>query len=93
MKSHFKKDSLGVTLSEITCSTGCRVVGPHGPGIASSLRPRVLQKFVAGRGAAHRSGLGLAFCRLAVEAHGGRIWAEGDHASGTTIAFTLPVAH
>jgi signal transduction histidine kinase len=68
-------------------------VSDTGPGIASSLRPRVFQKFVAGRGAAHGSGLGLAFCRLAVEAHGGHIWAEDDHASGTTITFTLPVAH
>jgi PAS domain S-box-containing protein len=68
-------------------------VSDTGPGIASSLRPRVFQKFVAGRGAGHGSGLGLAFCRLAVEAHGGRIWAEGDEASGTTITFTLPVAH
>ena len=68
-------------------------VSDTGPGVASSLRPRLFQKFVAGRGTGHGSGLGLAFCRLAVEAHGGRIWAEGDTAAGMTITFTLPVAH
>ncbi|HVO26537.1 MAG TPA: histidine kinase N-terminal 7TM domain-containing protein [Candidatus Margulisiibacteriota bacterium] len=68
-------------------------VGDTGPGIAPSLRPRVFQKFVAGREAGHGSGLGLAFCRLAVEAHGGRIGMEGDTTCGTTITFTLPVAH
>jgi signal transduction histidine kinase len=66
-------------------------VSDTGPGIAPSLRARLFQKFVAGRSTGHGSGLGLAFCRLAVEAHGGRIRAESHNASGTTITFTLPV--
>ena len=36
------------------------------------------------------SGLGLALCRQIVEGHGGRIWAESERGSGTTIWFTLP---
>ncbi|HVU11868.1 MAG TPA: ATP-binding protein [Phototrophicaceae bacterium] len=35
-------------------------------------------------------GLGLAFCRLAVEAHGGQIWVENQPESGAMFTFTLP---
>jgi signal transduction histidine kinase len=39
------------------------------------------------------SGLGLAFCRLAVEAHGGRIWVEpGEGGLGNRFTFTLPLS-
>ncbi len=38
------------------------------------------------------SGLGLTFCKLSVEAHGGRIWVEANGPlSGASIAFTLPI--
>jgi signal transduction histidine kinase len=37
-------------------------------------------------------GLGLAYCRLAVEAHGGRIWVEpGEEGLGSRFAFSLPI--
>ena len=35
-------------------------------------------------------GLGLAFCRLAVQAHGGQIWAESELGEGSRFYFTLP---
>ncbi|MBK8023259.1 MAG: GAF domain-containing protein [Chloroflexi bacterium] len=35
-------------------------------------------------------GLGLAFCRLAIEAHNGRIWVEDAPGGGATFAFSLP---
>jgi len=39
------------------------------------------------------SGLGLTFCRLAIEAHGGEIWVEKESPlSGACIAFALPFA-
>jgi signal transduction histidine kinase len=57
-------------------------------------RERIFERFVQLSGETLRtrgSGLGLAFCRLAVEAHGGRIWVEPDvNGQGNNFTFTLP---
>lgn len=65
-------------------------VSDEGPGIDESVRPRLFQSFATGNVVGKGSGLGLAFCRLAILAHGGRIWVESPEAAGTTIAFSLP---
>ena len=66
-------------------------VHDSGPGVAEALRPRIFEKFVVGNLPGRGSGLGLAFCRLAVEAQGGRIWLE-DPGPGAVFAFGLPLA-
>ena len=65
-----------------------------GPSIPSSEQERIFNKFTRLRGKDKRSGLGigLAFCRLAVEGHGGSIWVESEENNGNTFCFTLPVA-
>lgn len=64
-----------------------------GAGIPPHVRERVFDKFfrVRYQNAPSGFGLGLAFCRLAVEAHGGRIWVESELNVGSTFSFTLPV--
>jgi len=66
-----------------------------GPGIPLEYRGKIFDRFsqVPNRTSRRRgSGLGLAYCRLAVEAHGGKIWVESNDPVGSIFCFTLPVA-
>jgi two-component system sensor histidine kinase/response regulator len=69
-------------------------VSDSGPGIPADMRTRIFDRFQqaqAGRQQArHDVGLGLAFARLAVEAHGGSISVQSESGQGTTFTFTLP---
>jgi PAS domain S-box-containing protein len=67
-------------------------VSNNGPGLAPEVQDRLFQKFVTGGEQGSGTGLGLAFCKLAVEAHGGRIWVESEPDEITTFTFTLPLA-
>jgi PAS domain S-box-containing protein len=69
-------------------------VKDQGPGIPPSEQDHIFDKFTRVRGAGKVSGLGigLAFCRLAVLGHGGRIWVESELGMGSTFHFTFPVA-
>ncbi|MCA9979675.1 MAG: GAF domain-containing protein, partial [Anaerolineales bacterium] len=53
-------------------------VSDQGPGIPRRYREVIFEKFrrIEDKQARKGIGLGLAFCRLAVEAHGGRIWVD-----------------
>lgn len=66
----------------------------NGPGIPVLDRERIFDKFTRLRGTHKPGGLGigLAFCKIAVEGHGGKIWVESQNNVGTTFFFTLPVA-
>lgn len=71
-------------------------VADTGPGIPENQRQRIFERFAQVSGDKHARrgfGLGLAYCRLAVEAHGGRIWVEpGEDGVGSRFVFTLPLA-
>jgi two-component system, NtrC family, sensor histidine kinase KinB len=64
-------------------------VSDTGPGIPLEIQSQLFQKFVTGGQQEHGSGLGLAFCKLAVEAHGQRIWVESSAGKGATFTFSL----
>ena len=71
-------------------------VADNGPGIPPEYHEIIFRKFEQVRTPnaprVRSSGLGLAFCKLVVESHGGRIWVQsaGD-GQGSAFHFTLPV--
>lgn len=69
-------------------------VKDNGPGIPPVDQERIFDKFTRLRGKSKTGGLGigLAFCRLAVLGHGGRIWVESEMGDGATFHFTFPCA-
>lgn len=69
------------------------VVRDLGRGVPERDRERIFEPYVrAGeqRLRAASRGLGLAFCRMAVEAHGGRIWVEPNRPQGSAFVVELP---
>lgn len=72
----------------VTCS-----VEDNGPGIPDAYRTQIFDRFVrinVGGAQVRGTGLGLTFCKLAVEAHGGRIWVADAENGGSRFLFTLP---
>lgn len=65
----------------------------RGSGIPEVHRQTIFDSFVQikdQRGLRRGSGLGLTFCKLAIEAHGGQIWIEENTQGGSIFSFTLP---
>jgi PAS domain S-box-containing protein len=70
-------------------------VSDTGPGIPDGYREKIFERFtqIPGQSGRRRgSGLGLTFCRLAVEAHGGQIWVDSKDEDGSVFTLTLPAA-
>jgi signal transduction histidine kinase len=69
------------------------LISDSGPGIPPEYREQVFDRFMrtnAGGAQVRGTGLGLAFCKMAVEAHNGRIWIEEASTGGSQFVFTLP---
>jgi NtrC-family two-component system sensor histidine kinase KinB len=69
-------------------------ISDTGPGIPEEYRQKIFERFtqVPGRAGRRRgSGLGLTFCRLVMEAHGGSIRAEANPNGGSVFVLTLPL--
>jgi len=71
-------------------------VQDDGEGIPPEYHQKIFEKFtqVEDRKLGYKTdtGLGLAFCKMAVEAHGGRIWVESEPGKGSTFTFTVPLS-
>jgi len=70
-------------------------IGDRGPGIEADEVKKLFEKFYRGRMLTTERGLGLglglAICRIIIEAHGGKIWAENREGGGAAFIFSLPV--
>ncbi|HSQ32625.1 MAG TPA: ATP-binding protein [Gemmatimonadaceae bacterium] len=70
-------------------------VADNGPGIPPEYHEVIFRKFERVKNPnmprTRSSGLGLAFCKLVVEAHGGRIWVQSaGEGKGSSFHFSLP---
>ncbi|MBN2045287.1 MAG: GAF domain-containing protein [Anaerolineales bacterium] len=68
-------------------------VKDEGRGISEEDQKNVFERFMRADGTAAKTkglGLGLAFCKLAVEGHGGKIWVDSQLDNGSTFTFKLP---
>ncbi|MCL4457834.1 MAG: ATP-binding protein [Nitrospirae bacterium] len=71
-------------------------VSDEGIGIPDELKHKIFDKFFqveeANKQRKTTTGLGLTFCKLVVDAHGGSIWAEDSDKGGAKFVFTIPEA-
>jgi len=66
-----------------------------GPGIPPEYQQSIFEKFTQVKGYEGKrrgTGLGLTFCKMVVEAHGGKIWVESEMGKGSKFSFTLPLS-
>ena len=70
-------------------------VADNGPGIPPEYHELIFRKFERAKQPevprVRSSGLGLAFCKLAIEVHGGRIWVRSTEGSGSQFHIALPM--
>ena len=91
----FTPDDGRVTVSIEPSADAVRVlVRDTGPGIPPEYRERIFEKFGQVENPANKqrysTGIGLTFCKLAVEAHGGQVGVDSEEGRGSTFWFTLP---
>ena len=70
-------------------------VQDNGEGIPLDVHDQIFEMFSQGRKnelSRTSTGLGLAFCKMAVEAHSGKIWVESEINKGATFFIALPVS-
>jgi signal transduction histidine kinase len=65
----------------------------NGLGIPAAEHERIFNKFtrLKPENTPKGLGLGLAYCRLAIQAHGGHIWVESEVGTGSRFTFSIPV--
>ncbi len=72
----------------------CFRVSDQGQGVPEHMREVIFDKFVRleeeGANTRSSSGLGLTFCQVVAEAHGGRIWVEENQPQGSVFIVEIP---
>ena len=66
-------------------------VDDSGPGFLPEIRSRIFEPFVTA-GKRNGLGLGLAFTRQTIHAHGGEIWIDNNRVGGARLSLRLPRA-
>ena len=73
--------------------TALVTIQDSGPGISSSVRPHIFERFYqADESGKQGRGLGLFIAKSLVEAQGGAIWVDSGAQGGARFSFTLPLA-
>ncbi len=68
-------------------------VTDQGPGVPPAQRARIFELFARGSGGGRDStGVGLAFCRVVAEAHGGNVCVEDAPGRGASFVVTVPLS-
>ena len=87
-----KEGRIEVSVTKPDHDTLLFTVSDTGPGIPPDQHEIIFDRFVRAKETIARgTGLGLALCKLAVEAHGGQIWVESQVEQGSAFKFTLPI--
>ncbi|MEB3164307.1 MAG: hybrid sensor histidine kinase/response regulator [Prochlorothrix sp.] len=65
----------------------------EGPGVDPKLQEQIFERYEIGAAVQHvaQLGLGLAFCKLAIEAHGGNITVANNETQGSTFTVCMPL--
>jgi signal transduction histidine kinase len=88
----FVQDGGSIALgAEVDADAFRFTVSDNGPGIAWEYQAAIFDLY--SRGDVQRikgAGIGLAFCKLAITAHGGRIWLDSTLGEGASFSFTIP---
>ena len=89
---HGAAASLHIDITAVPSDDGWKIgVSDNGKGVEMAYLEKIFMPFERLAGSQlHGAGLGLAICRVIVERHSGRIWAESGNGSGATFFFTLP---
>ncbi len=100
--SNLVQNALTHTSHAVTLSLSARkeadgvlfTVADDGPGIPPEYHEVIFRKFEQVKAPTvprvRSSGLGLAFCKLVADAHGGRIWVQSTEGRGSAFHLTLP---
>ncbi|HEX5689291.1 MAG TPA: ATP-binding protein, partial [Roseiflexaceae bacterium] len=85
---HSSSEGMGTQPDSVTVS-----VSDTGIGIPERMLNKIFDPFYTTKPVGQGTGLGLSICYGIIQEHGGRIWADSELGSGTTVSIELPLLH